>query len=46
MQKMEYQQTLWRKYLALALTFGAAGQTSAPGQIEDEKLRGVLEIFH
>ena len=29
-----------------ALTFGAAGQTSAPGQIEVEKLRGVLEIFH
>lgn len=29
-----------------ALTFGAAGRTSAPGQIEVEKLRGVLEIFH
>lgn len=29
-----------------ALTFGAAGQTSAPGQIEVERLREVLEIFH
>ena len=29
-----------------ALTFGAAGRISAPGQIEVEKLRGVLEIFH
>ena len=29
-----------------ALTFGTAGQTSAPGQIEVGKLREVLEIFH
>lgn len=29
-----------------ALTFGAAGKTSAPGQIEVEKLRAALKIFH
>ena len=39
------QQTLWRS-IWLCADFGAAGQTSAPGQIEVEKLRGVLEIFH
>ena len=29
-----------------ALTFGTAGKASAPGQIEVERLREVLEIFH
>lgn len=29
-----------------ALTFGAAGKTSAPGQIDVEELRTVLEIIH
>ena len=29
-----------------ALTFGAVGQTSAPGQIETEKLREILKVFH
>ena len=29
-----------------ALTFGAAGQTSAPGQIEAERLREILKVFH
>ena len=29
-----------------ALTFGTVGQTSAPGQIETEKLREILKVFH
>ncbi len=29
-----------------ALTFGAVGQTSAPGQMDTESLRGVLELLH
>ena len=39
------QQTLWRS-VWLCADFRGGRTTSAPGQIEVEKLRGVLEIFH
>ena len=28
------------------LTFGTAGQASAPGQIDAKQLRGILEVIH
>ena len=34
------------EFFGSAMTFGAVGQTSAPGQIPVEELKTVLEIFH
>ena len=33
-------------FMGSCLTFGTAGQASAPGQIDTLKLRAALEVFH
>ena len=33
-------------FMGSCLTFGTAGQASAPGQIDTQKLRAALEVFH
>ncbi len=34
------------EYFGSAMTFGAVGQVSAPGQIPADELRGVLDVLH
>ena len=34
------------EYFGSAMTFGAVGQVSAPGQIPADELRGVMEVLH
>ncbi len=34
------------EYFGSAVTFGTAGEASAPGQFDSQKLRTVLDIFH